>query len=264
LHFTVLVIGEDPEKLLEPFDENLEVPEYVKLTRASARKERVAEIRDLKRKLKKDPERKNMVFFKEKLVEIEEMSDEDYFKHKVRFHGSFNEKGEPLTTYNPKSQWDWFQIGGRWIGAFYLKHGAKAAAMSTPSRLGATSRDYMDRATDTMRCDSARLRDIDWDRMFEESKKEYEEGWDRYQEALKTMKPEVLGTNMTETKQAYMKKARKERVLIAYAVLTEDGEWHVPGPDDEDDRKEWDAKFWERFIKPLGPNTKLTMVDCHI
>lgn len=31
-------------------------------------------------------------------------------------HIQFNEDGDPLTTYNPDSKWDWWQIGGRWNG----------------------------------------------------------------------------------------------------------------------------------------------------
>lgn len=29
------------------------------------------------------------------------------------------------TTYNPKSKWDWYQVGGRWGGYFLLKNGQR-------------------------------------------------------------------------------------------------------------------------------------------
>lgn len=61
-HFTVLVIGKNPEKQLEKYDENLDVPEYK------------------------------------------------------------NKEGE-MTTYNPDSKWDWYELGGRWTGYFKTKNG---------------------------------------------------------------------------------------------------------------------------------------------
>jgi hypothetical protein len=32
------------------------------------------------------------------------------------YHEQFNDQGEPVSTYNPDSKWDWYVIGGRWDG----------------------------------------------------------------------------------------------------------------------------------------------------
>lgn len=37
-----------------------------------------------------------------------------------------NGKGKHLSTYNPESHWDWYEIGGRWKDYFELKNGSKA------------------------------------------------------------------------------------------------------------------------------------------
>ena len=63
-HFAVIVIGENWEKQLAPYSEELQIEPYL---------------------------------------------DED---------------GEE-TSYNPKSRWDWYVIGGRWTGYFPLKNGTK-------------------------------------------------------------------------------------------------------------------------------------------
>ena len=47
-HFTVMVIGENPEKQLEPFNENLEVAPYVEFTLADKAKERIDKIAEYK------------------------------------------------------------------------------------------------------------------------------------------------------------------------------------------------------------------------
>ena len=51
----------------------------------------------------------------------------------MRYHERFNDQGEPLSTYNPDSKWDWWVIGGRWDG-WLLDHetsGEQVAANMT-------------------------------------------------------------------------------------------------------------------------------------
>ena len=44
------------------------------------------------------------------------MTPEQKYQDHLRFHDLFNDKGEPISTYNPNSKWDWYVIGGRWDG----------------------------------------------------------------------------------------------------------------------------------------------------
>ena len=41
-----------------------------------------------------------------------------------------------LTTYNPNSKWDWYEVGGRWTGYFKLKAEAMDSAEPWPPLAG--------------------------------------------------------------------------------------------------------------------------------
>ncbi len=137
-HFTVMVIGANPEEQLAPFNESLETPRYVKYT-----KEQLIE------KSKNSIERyKNGTYAK--FLENEEAykadckndahidylenrfpkkltwSDEEIYKNEIEDYeeDEIGENGEVYSTYNPKSKWDWYSLGGRWSGMIKLKDGA--------------------------------------------------------------------------------------------------------------------------------------------
>lgn len=104
-HFFVAVIvpettEEEVEKLLAPYNENLEVPEY--------KKHLSQEDIDFMKKhyQKEDPD-----FQDTEAYLIEKYPD---------WNGCDLHKDETglyyLSTYNPKSKWDWYSIGGRWDG----------------------------------------------------------------------------------------------------------------------------------------------------
>jgi hypothetical protein len=60
--------------------------------------------------------------------------DEEYEEERYRL--TEDGKVERLTTYNPKSKWDWYQIGGRWTGSLRLKqsvHATPDAGRGSPS-----------------------------------------------------------------------------------------------------------------------------------
>ena len=44
------------------------------------------------------------------------MTPLEKFDEHVRFQEQFNDDGQPISTYNPDSKWDWYVIGGRWDG----------------------------------------------------------------------------------------------------------------------------------------------------
>lgn len=112
-HYAVLVIGDYPESQLEPFDENIEVEPYYVEDVSEAEKQRMLD------------------FYNERGCQYN------------TFESCYREKGndwndnrwkledgvwKEYSTYNPDSKWDWYQLGGRWSGAFIkLKEGAEGA-----------------------------------------------------------------------------------------------------------------------------------------
>lgn len=129
-HFTVLVIGDEPEKQLEPYNENLTVPRYVRHTKQQLidnRKKSIADFRDgLYAKYLADPETyilncknsKHIEYLKNEFPLELNWDDEQIYQDAIKFYEpeDIGENGEVYSTYNPTSKWDWYQIGGRWDG----------------------------------------------------------------------------------------------------------------------------------------------------
>ena len=114
-HFTVLIIGEDIEGKLAPYDEGLEVTPYICLKREELERER----KEMIEKAKNPPEGTSIDYS----VYKEGMSLAEFCK---AYHDEeVDKEGNLLTTYNPKSKWDWYEIGGRWKGMLMMKSGEK-------------------------------------------------------------------------------------------------------------------------------------------
>lgn len=107
-HYTCLVIGENPEEQLAPFDENIEVDKHVNAILTEEQKE----------------EFRQYYIDKEKSLDIP--FEEMYKIHGDSWNGNRWEKDtdgiwKEFITYNPLSKWDWYLLGGRRTGFFKLK-----------------------------------------------------------------------------------------------------------------------------------------------
>lgn len=232
-HYTVAVIHhpeQDIDELLAPFDENIKVPKYISYTKQQA----VAHVR----KYWKD---------------VEDLSDEEcYVKMAADYEDDMKDaEGNLYSTYNPQSKWDWYQEGGRWSGLLKDKRTGEE-------------------------CDEGRIGDLDFCIDEDEYKRAI-----RFWEVAIDHKPanddEEFHTFFKEeyyrerygTKENY---ARRCASFTTYAVLTPDGVWHAPGEmgwfgcssESDDESRDWDDHYIERFIESADPNDILTIVDCHI
>jgi len=167
-HYTVLVIGEDPEEQLKPFDENLEMERYVRDTKeqliAKGKKEMQREKEGNYADYLKDPKKyteecknneRHLKYISEEFPKKLKWTDEEIYQDQIQFVDKENigEDGEVYSTYNPNSKWDWYQLGGRWTGAFKLKANAEGVQgeegiMTEPAEEGT--------------CDQAKKGDIDF------------------------------------------------------------------------------------------------------
>ena len=109
-HFTVLIIGNEPESQLEPFDEQLEIPEFCKGEVSEDEKTRILEYYN-----KNDMNPDNLGF-----DELYALYGEDWDGGNLR-KNPVTGVWEEWSAYNPNSKWDWYQLGGRWSGMLKLK-----------------------------------------------------------------------------------------------------------------------------------------------
>lgn len=288
-HFTVLVIGEDPEEQLQPFSENLIVPEYESDTVSQEEKDRfLAHYRE------------------ENNFSPEVTFEEAYAIYGEYWNGNCWRKDndgvwKEYSRYNPNSKWDWYSLGGRWMGYFQLKPGATGTA----GRPGVFDNEPLRPGN----VDQARKCDIDFEAMRDEAGKKaadyYDRFWalvgnqplpnwtqirERHGEDIDAARKEyhdhpvvkLLEANeewrhkffmsdmleMAETRGDYIEQARRSRA-VTFAVL-KDGQWYEKGEmgwwgmvSNEKDQSEWNDKFYE-LLNSLPDDTLLSVYDCHI
>ena len=134
-HFCVYVFHDENttvDELLAPYDENIEFAPYVLYTKEQAIAKVRSEIEAFRNGIYKeyleDPVKYKENWghlkphidyleneFPKKLNWTDEECYEDIAKWR-REDGMVAEDGSILSTYNPKSKWDWYQTGGRWRG----------------------------------------------------------------------------------------------------------------------------------------------------
>ena len=192
-HFTVLVIGDDVEGQLAPYDEGIAVAPYrdpigERLTRSYME---MWKARD------DDPDRPQANTADDIGGAPSAGGDDPELDVlaawlNARYGGSEQygvEDGEVyrLTTYNPQSKWDWYTIGGRWRGYFKLKE----AAMDTVGTLAEMGEPGAFDNSSRYDADQVRKGDVDLDAMRDKAGAAAYERWNRVQEIIGDL-PEAL------------------------------------------------------------------------
>ena len=277
-HFTVLVIGENPEKQLQPYHEyectGIE-DEYVVFVEAEE---------DLEKEYQKH---------KDDYTSIDEFA-KDYY-------GYIKEGDKWGRITNPNKKWDWYVLGGRWTGYFRLKDDADGE-IGEPGIM--TARAKVGHA------DAAYKRDIDFDYMRNErankAAKEYDKAmkiighlpvnktWEQIRgkggkdidkkkskyweqprckawQAAKTMEDFGWDSSPDDyliSKEQFVQNA-KESAISTFAVLKE-SKWYEKGEmgwfgmaHNEKEQDQWNKEFY-KLLNDLPDDTLLSIYDCHI
>lgn len=280
-HFTVLVIGENPEALLEPYSESIRLPKYVRCLVTDEDKQRFVQYY-----CKEDD---SLVPDFDQLYE-EHGKDWNSGNWRKDVDGVWKE----YSTYNPKSKWDWYTLGGRWHGMLKLKPGFKGSL----GKSGAFDNESLGGV------DQCRLEAIDFELMqneaAEKAAKEYDEihaiiagrdipRWkedyvDKFEEINEARDaygkhPVIIDyckknvfvdiEDFAVTRDEYIEKARKG-AFMTFAVVTEDGTWYERGEmgwwacvSNEKEDGEWEEEFY-KLVMGLDPKTLVSLYDCHI
>lgn len=116
-----MVIGEDVEEQLAPYNEEITVPPYRKYDADPAWLFRFY--------AEKHPDAIGEPTLEQLVAFLNEEWKEDGEKYGVDDVGLYS-----LSTYNPASKWDWYTVGGRWRGFFKLT--AEAMDRATLAKVG--------------------------------------------------------------------------------------------------------------------------------
>jgi len=295
-HFPVVVIGGNVEEQLAPYNENTEVDPYPV---------------DMD---EEELQRMTEYYNKE---ESTQHSLEGLLRHLDDWNGHGDTGPGPsivdalwgktiryYKTYNPDSKWDWYEVGGRWMGFFMLKPGADGhlgvpgvfgneASPGTADVLKAKDIDFK-----AMRNEAARkansyfdlleqvLGHLDlseyqsWEEVRgENSNVEFARKVYGGQEAVQALDKatfkDKLPLSWDETPDTYLRgreafvAAAIEHAGVPYAIVR-DGKWVARG-----DMGWWgistnevEQDSWNHAVQELydslPPDTVITVVDCHI
>jgi hypothetical protein len=262
-HFVVMVVGDDIEEILAPYDENLEVEGHMDRTKEVIHKE----FMNYQGSVIADNKPKECLSDFEKLTLI---LDTENAKWVMDWCGQeLDRYGNTISHYNPDSKWDWYEVGGRWSGTLILKPGCEGSN-------GSRSWTNKDDVIPANRCDGAYNKDIDWKAMNEIAKQHLAKDWDdlfdpnpvycKYRPSY-VEKQRKKHIEMYGTKENYLK---RRGFWTPFALVDED-EWYAPGEmgwwgfssDETEDRDMFDQMFKE-YVKLLNSKDVVTIVDCHI
>ena len=271
-HYTVMVITSDGDykKALEPFDENLDVEPYIEETK----EEIIERLKDRKRRYDEEIAKGGTdTWFEEHYRQVNWNDNESIYSayRQLEDDEDFDKNGNKLSTYNPKSKWDWYQLGGRWTGTLKLKENAEVIKESEPS--WATGWKENEKGY----TDFAQVKDIDWSPNYTDL-----EHHKRFWEVV------VEGSSLKENekeedyrsfynKSFYLEKygtidnyIEEKCNVTTYAILNH-GEWIEAGQmgwfgcsDATKDGYAVYRQVYKDIIKNLNPEDYIAIVDCHI
>lgn len=195
------------------------------------------------------------------------------------------EDGRWGTWVNPDTQWDWFQIGGRFAGKLLTRKGQKGTLLP---------RLKLDKApAGFVRTDGAFKGTVDWDKLKAREREKEREQFDNLVRAYALGKDAVLdpawevkkGTGIYDWNDHLIYKAGEtyesyrirrglasdsEYDLHPYAFVDKDGAWHSLGEMgcfgfsyNEKTAPAWNQEVQE-FLRSLEDEDYLVILDCHI
>lgn len=278
-HFTVAVFtepnGKTVEELLAPYDENIEMERYVEYTKAQMIEKGKKEIEEYSTtgnyaEYLKDPDKyaagcKNedhLNYLKNEFPKRLQWTDEEIYQDQIKFYekDQIGPDGEVYSTYNPKSKWDWWSEGGRWGGMLLIN---STESEDYPSAWNCSGRKAI---AGYAWVDSAKVSDIQWDKIRENDRVERIKYWDEAEGKDEFLRYIEYGIGKEMTREEYI---NKESAFSTFAVIMPDGQWYEKGKMGywacvSNEEEVWGEKYKERFLDKADPEWTLTIIDCHI
>ena len=240
-HRVLIVAGENPEERVNEFSLNKTVPPYIKYRSEDAGVLRRRKIEVLESLIKSDIGI-SKDYLEDELNAIKGMSDEDFYLDLVAGY-DLDENENAISTTNPDGKFNLCRLGGVFATPFIVN---KQPVYS------------------------ARKSEIDWNEIHMNplAVNLYERTWEMCMEGLKPESDldKQVYENMKNRQDYFLNFKDKAEYVTSnssfwgYAFLNELDMWL-----DMDDcpvtQFEWMSTFYDRFIKPLPEDTKLTIFE---
>lgn len=104
------------EEQMRPYDEAIQVAPYVCYSVEQAAADIADELHRLELIVNRQEPMYDLDKCKNSIEQLRRTTPQQRYQERLTHFDRFNRKGEPLSTYNPASKWDWYVIGGRWDG----------------------------------------------------------------------------------------------------------------------------------------------------
>lgn len=243
--FSVMVVGDEPQKIMEKYGANYEVEPYVKYKYLNAKKYQETAIKALEKLLAEADKIGIPPHTRESLTErleaLNSLSSFDYYRQLTEGL-YYNEDGDALSSENPNAHWNSCRIGRNFSIPLKLKNGEESY--------------------------SALSKDVDWEAMRHISKDTYEAAWEMVVEGrepatdvekqiYEAMKDKTVYFDNFSSKKAYVE---YNTAYWNYAYVDKYG-W-IDVDSFEGDEAEWIQTFFDRFISNLEPNDLVTIFEC--
>lgn len=295
-HFTVMVIGNNPEEQLLPFHE---------FECTGLNNEYIQEIDETKTKIKEyEKYKEENQTFEEYLLDegynfakdYPELDIEENHKYSY-FYKTADGEIKVVRRTNPNAKWDWYLLGGRWSGYFKLKkykNGivGEPGLMTPPAKVGYADQAYkkdidwggmMQEATEKAEIKYNKAHSIIngrefylWDHVRDNMNLSIDEAGEFYnnQEVVKDFKKSdefyfrEKADDFIISKEKYLDNAGKE-VICPFALIL-DGKWYERGEMgwwgcvfNGKEQDKWNDEFFKLFNE-ISEDTLISMFDCHI
>ena len=242
-HFVAIVAGDNPEALMIPYDSMKEVEPYVvyKYADALTIKEKYLAMYEaiLNGSELNDKEKEEVM---EDYREMKDESPVELFYDITEGYEYDEETGDAISRKNPNGKWKSFNLGKVFSVPFVTLDGKETY--------------------------QAKKSEIKWDSVHLNGQEVYRRAWEMVMEgsAPENETETLIYENMKNRTAYFQKFGTKENYVVSstafwgYAFLSEKTGWVEL--EDNQDQFDWVSKFYDRFIKPLPENTKLTIFEC--
>lgn len=246
--FSVMVVGDDPEKIMEQYDANKKSEPYVKYEYLKASKYQERAIKALSKIL----EESDKIGFPPNVQEtltnrlktLKQMSSFEYYKDLTEGM-YYDENGNALTDENPMARWNTSTIGRNFSLPLLLHNGEETY--------------------------SAMAKDVDWEAMQWKNSNIYQAAWELVVEKREPINDEEKQIyESMKDKEGYFSNFKDKEAYVIYsssywnyAYVDDDG-WHDMDSDCNGNEMEWITNFFEKYVKNIKPTDKVSIFECTI